>query len=401
MTMPLTINPWLQQVSPPPIADAQQWVSARSGQDDHALLDVSQAVPNYAPAQSLRQHLAEEVLKPETALYTAIAGLPTLRAEFAASLTHEYAAEIGADHVAITAGCNEAFSVTMMALARAGDEVLLPLPYYFNHQMWLQTLGITPVYIPFNASQGGVPDLQVIAASITPRTRAMVLVTPNNPTGAQYPPEFLEQCFDLCREAGIALVLDETYKDFREDMASPPHALFTRSDWGDVLVHLYSFSKVYALTGFRVGSVTAGTALQQQVAKLLDCITICPPHIGQLAALYGLRHLQAWQQEKRASMRQKRQLLEQLFVTPVNGFRLVSSGAYFAYLEHPFPEQTATQVAQRLVQTSNILTLPGSMFGPGQERYLRVAFANLHADQIAELVSRLAALADQGCITNP
>ncbi len=388
--MSLPLNPWLQRVSPPPIADAQQWVAGRQFSADLPLLDVSQAVPSYAPADELRQYLAEVILQPASAQYTPIAGLPKLRAALAGSLAGEYQADIRPEHVAITAGGNEAFSVAMMALANAGDEVLLPVPYYFNHQMWLQTLGLTPVYIPFNAGQGGVPDLEAIARSITPRTRALVLVTPNNPTGTEYPAQFLEQCFELCKAAGIALVLDETYKDFREDIAHPPHALLARPDWADVVVHLYSFSKVYAITGFRVGSLTTGVALQEQIAKVLDCVTICAPHIGQLAALYGLQHLHAWQRDKRDTMRQKKLLLQQAFATPVNGFRLVASGAYFAYLEHPFAARTAAQVAQRLVHEQSILALPGSMFGPDQERYLRLAFANLDSSQIGAIAQRLA-----------
>ncbi len=388
------VNPVLQKVTAPPIADAQQWVAGRTFPADKPLLDVSQAVPNYAPAQSLQQHLAQEIVKPGTALYTQIEGLPVLRTALAQSLSSEYAGTIDAGNIAITSGCNEAFSVAMMALAGAGDEVLLPLPYYFNHQMWLQTLGIRPVYIPFNAEGGGTPDLAAIAASITPRTRALVLVSPNNPTGTEYAPVFLQQCFELCKAAGIALVLDETYKDLREDIDHPPHGLFARADWQDILVHLYSFSKVYALTGFRVGSLTAGRALQAQIAKLLDCITICAPHIGQLAALYGLQHLHDWQRDKRETMRQKRMALQELFAAPVAGFKLVSSGAYFAYVQHPFADKTATQVAKHLALHHNILMLPGSMFGPGQECFLRIAFANLDVAQLQELGRRLQTVSD-------
>ena len=389
--MSFYVNPVLRRVTAPPIADAQQWISGRAFPLDKPLLDVSQAVPNYAPAQSLQRHLAEEVLKPATALYTAIAGLPALRGALAQSLSAEYAGLIAPENIAITSGCNEAFSVAMMALASAGDEVLLPLPYYFNHHMWLQTLGIRPVFIPFNAADG-VPDMAVIAASITSRTRALVLVTPNNPTGTEYPSDFLEQCFELCKKTGLALVLDETYKDLRDDIDSPPHRLFTRPDWQDVLVHLYSFSKVYALTGYRVGSLTAGSALQDEISKLLDCMTICAPHIGQLAALFGLQNLGDWQRGKRAAMQQKIALLRSVFAEPVGGFRLVSSGAYFAYLEHPFHGKTATEVAQYLAKELNILMLPGSMFGPEQEAFLRLAFANLELAQLVELSQRLAGI---------
>jgi aspartate/methionine/tyrosine aminotransferase len=339
----------------------------------------------------MQRYLAEEIQKPGTALYTQIAGLPVLREALAAALSQDYAGPIHAANIAITAGGNEAFSVAMMTLAGPGDEVLLPLPYYFNHQMWLQTLGIAPVYVPFNRGSGGTPDIAAIAARITERTRALVLVTPNNPTGAVYAPDFLEQCFDLCKRSGIALVLDETYKDFRDDVAVPPHHLFARPDWEDVLIHLYSFSKVYALTGFRVGSLTAGAAVQLQVAKLLDCITICAPHIGQLAAWYGLTHLDAWRETKRLDMRAKKATLQAIFAEPVNGFRLVSSGAYFAYLEHPFEGMSAFEVAHRLADEANILILPGSMFGPEQDAYLRVAFANLDLQALQVLGRRLEA----------
>ena len=220
--MSFHINPVLRQVTAPPIADAHLWVEGHPFPADFPLLDVSQAVPNYAPAESLQQHLAAQLQQPATAMYTAIAGLPALREALAGSLSEDYAGSVKAENIAITNGCNEAFSVAMMAIATAGDEVLLPLPYYFNHHMWLQTLGIRPVFIAFNAAQGGTPDLQDIARAITARTRALVLITPNNPTGTVYSPEFLSQCFDLCKEAGIALVLDETYKDFRDDVDVPP-----------------------------------------------------------------------------------------------------------------------------------------------------------------------------------
>ncbi|MEO8408574.1 MAG: aminotransferase class I/II-fold pyridoxal phosphate-dependent enzyme [Oxalobacteraceae bacterium] len=129
--------------------------------------------------------------------------------------------------------------------------------------------------------------------------------------------------------------------------------------------------------------------LQAQVAKLLDCITICPPRIGQLAALYGLRHLADWRDEKRRLMLARNTLMQTMFEQAINGFRLVSSGAYFAYLEHPFTAISAYDVARHLADAHNVLCLPGTMFGPGQQRFLRVAFANLDTAQISEFGRRL------------
>ena len=229
------------------------------------LLDLAQAVPAYPPADALTAHLASAVRQPEMARYTPIVGRDDLRSALADALSDAYRGRVTRDHVAITAGCNQAFCLALMALAGPGDETILAAPSYFNYQMWLEMLGISPVYLPFRPERGGVPDPADAAARITPRTRAIVLVTPNNPTGAIYPPEAIEGFHRLAREAGLALVLDETYRDFLPG-DGPPHGLFARPDWDETLVHLYSFSKVYSLTGYRVGALAAGGGLLAEVA---------------------------------------------------------------------------------------------------------------------------------------
>src|SRR5258708_22668781 len=125
-----------------------------------------------------------------------------------------YGAAVAPQEVAITAGCNQAFCLAMMALAGAGDEVMLPVPYYFNHRMWLDMLGVATVALPFRPDRGGVPDPREAAERITARTRAIVLISPNNPTGAVYPPSVLAEFLAVARSRAIALVIDETYKDF-------------------------------------------------------------------------------------------------------------------------------------------------------------------------------------------
>ena len=111
-------------------------------------------------------------------------------------MSANYAAAIPARRVAITAGCNQAFCVALTALAGAGDEVLLAIPYYFNYQMWLEMQGVRPVHLAFREDRGALPDPSDAAKLITPRTRAIVLVTPNNPTGAIYPLELIDAFYD-------------------------------------------------------------------------------------------------------------------------------------------------------------------------------------------------------------
>jgi len=390
--MPIIVNPLVASVAEPPIAEAQSWIAGRSFPADRPLLDLAQAVPGYPPAEPLRDHLAEIVRRPETSRYTDILGLPALRAALAAHMGESYGADIAASQVGITAGCNQAFCVALNALAGAGDEVILPAPYYFNHQMWLDMQGIRAVHLPCEEERGAIPDPTVAAGLVGPRTRAIVLVTPNNPTGAIYPPETIAAFFDLAQANGIALIVDETYKDFRPDTA-PAHGLFAKPEWDGTLVQLYSFSKAYSLTGYRVGAVACGPEILGAVAKIMDCVAICAPNLSQQAALFGLANLAGWREERRQMMNDRVVALRHAFAGTNSGYALVSAGAYFAWVRHPHEGSDSMQVARTLAKDHNLLCLPGSMFGPGQDRYLRLAFANLEADAMTEVVGRLAASA--------
>jgi aspartate/methionine/tyrosine aminotransferase len=387
--MSYRLNTLVRNVAEPPIAEAQGWIRGRAFSTDKPLIDVAQAVPGYPPPPALTDHLARIIGRPEMARYTEIEGVPALRASLAAHMGGFYGAPVAAEEVAITAGCNQGFCLAMMALAGTGDEVILPLPYYFNHRMWLDMLGVATVALPFRSDRGGVPDPREAAERITARTRAIVLISPNNPTGAVYPPSVLAEFLALARSRGIALVIDETYKDFLAEPGAP-HGLFADRAWRDTLVQLYSFSKVYCLTGYRVGSIVASPGLIAEIAKAMDCVAICAARIGQEAALYGLEHLAAWREDNRLLMRDRVTALREAFRDNSIGYELVSAGAYFAYLRHPFRGTSARDVARRLAEDENMLCLPGSMFGDGQEDYLRFAFANVAAETMPEIARRLA-----------
>ncbi|MGA8260276.1 MAG: aminotransferase [Arenicellales bacterium] len=380
------LNPLVKAVEAPPIAEARQWAAEANG----PILDTAQAVPGYPPAPELRRHLAEALQGNDIHLYTAILGLPELREALADHMSAVYGGSIAPGQVAITAGCNQAFCLAISALAGPRDDVILPVPYYFNHRMWLDMQGVRPNYLPCRASAGQVPDADEAASLIGPRTRAIVLVTPNNPTGAVYPPEVIARFHDLARMKRIALVIDETYKDFLP-AGHTPHELFRDPGWPEHLVQLYSFSKAYSLTGHRVGSIIGAPAFLESVEKIADCVAICAPRPGQVAALFGLENLDAWREDKRRMMAARLAALREAFADAALRYELVSSGAYFAYLRHPFTGEKAADVARRLAREHGVLCLPGPMFGPDQEDNLRVAFANLGAERMPELAGRLLA----------
>jgi aspartate/methionine/tyrosine aminotransferase len=337
--------------------------------------------------------MADALTDPATHLYGPVLGLPELRAELAREWSAHYAGQIAPQQIAITSGCNQAFAAAITAICTEGDEVILPTPWYFNHKMWLDMAGVKAVPMPTNADL--IPEVDTARALITPRTRAIALVTPNNPAGVEYPAETLRAFFDLARETGIRLMVDETYRDF-DSRPNPPHDLLSTSDWDQTLIQLYSFSKAYRLTGHRVGALIAAPQLLAEVEKFLDTVAICPPQLGQRAALWGLQNLKQWLAGERAEILDRRAAIADEFPRlAAKGWRLMGLGAYFAYLEHPFTESSAA-LAPKLVKEAGVLLLPGTMFQPETHRegarQFRLAFANVDRAGIKLLFDRLEAL---------
>jgi aspartate/methionine/tyrosine aminotransferase len=388
------LNPLMAATEAPPVMEARRWLAEAVLPPEMPLINVSQAAPVDPPPQPLRQAMAEAVLDdPGAHLYGPVLGMPALRAEVAAHWSAAYGGRIEPAQVAVTPGCNMAFCAAMATIAGPGDEVILPSPWYFNHKMWLDMQGVRTLPLPCGA--GMLPDPAAAAALVGPRTRAIVLVTPNNPTGAEYPAGLMQAFFALARERGLALVVDETYRDF-DSRTGAPHALFAEPDWSGTLVHLYSFSKAYRLTGHRVGAILADAARLAEAEKFLDTAAICAPALGQRAALWGMRHLGPWLAGERAEILDRRAAMVQGFAR-LPGWRLLGCGAYFAYAEHPLDEPSDA-LARRMVGAAGVLMLPGTMFTPAGDaaglRQLRIAFANLDRAGIGVLIDRLAALAN-------
>ncbi len=378
----------------PPVMEARRWLDGVEFAVDRPLINVSQAAPVDPPPLALRQAMAEFAVEQDSAhLYGPVLGNDDLRSELAAQISAHYAAEVTANQIAITSGCNQAFSAVISAITDQGDEVILPTPWYFNHKMWLDMAGVKTVDLPTDDDL--LPDLERARALITEKTRAISLVTPNNPGGVEYPADLVRRFYDLARETGLRLLVDETYRDF-DSRSGAPHNLFQQSGWDDTFVHLYSFSKAYRLTGHRVGAISTSPALLAEIEKFLDTVAICPGQIGQFAALWGMRNLTQWVAGERDEILDRRAAIaEGMPRLEDKGWRLLGLGAYFAYLEHPFGI-ASDELARRLVPEAGILLLPGTMFMPegdsAGKRQVRVAFANLDRAGIAQLFDRLQGL---------
>lgn len=375
----------------PPVMQSRRWLDGVTFPDQRPLINVSQAAPTDPPPEPLRRAIAEAALNdPDAHLYGPVLGLPDLRAQIASDWSAAYGAKLTAENVAITSGCNQAFCAALAALTSEGDEVLITTPWYFNHKMWLDMAGVTAVPLP--GRDGLLPDLSEAAGKISDRTRAIVLVSPNNPGGAEYPADLLQAFHQLAKSRGLALIVDETYRDF-DSRDGRPHDLFTDPDWGDSFIHLYSFSKAYRLTGHRVGAIVASTKRLAEIEKFLDTTTICPNQLGQRAALWGMRNLQDWLAGERLEILDRRAAIEDnMAKLSSQGWQLKGVGAYFAYLQHPF-DIASDQLAQQLVRDASVLLLPGTMFTPTDDpagaSHLRIAFANVDRAGITTLFDRL------------
>ncbi|MGO4524780.1 aminotransferase [Microvirga sp. 2MCAF35] len=384
------INPLVADVGSPPIPEAQSWTRRYDGSFG-PLINLSQAVPGNAPHAELLERMAAAAGSAAGSQYGPINGDVDLRQAYADDLSRLYEGRITSEDTAITAGCNMAFFAAMMLLAHRGEGVLLPTPWYFNHQMTLEMLGIEPRPLPCRPENGFVPRVEDAEALINDKVRAIVLVTPNNPTGAVYPAHVIEAFAQLCRRRGIYLVIDETYRDFLPQEMNRAHGLFTSEEWRGTVIQLYSFSKSYAIPGHRTGAITADAKLVEQIAKILDCIQICAPRTAQAALPWAIDALRDWREDNRAEINRRAQVFQEA-LAPLPEWRIESVGAYFAYLRHPFSEAKAQHVAEKLATERGVLCLPGSYFGPGQEGHLRVAIANVAADVLSGLTERFRGL---------
>jgi aspartate/methionine/tyrosine aminotransferase len=385
----MTFSPRIRATDAPPIPAARAWAARYDGRAGPAL-DLTQAVPGYPPPPELLAKLAEAAGSAASAGYGPIAGDPALRAALAADMAGFYGAPVAPAQVAITAGCNLAFAMAMQVLAAEGEAVLLPTPWYFNHHMAMTMQGVRAIPVPTRAEDGFVPDPDRIGALLAEhKARAVVLVTPNNPTGAIYPPAVIHAVAEHCRQYGAMLVLDETYRDFLPQGASP-HRLFDDPAWGEVLVHLYSFSKAYCVPGHRVGAIAAGAGFMAELDKACDTYQICPARPAQSALAWAIPALAAWRGGNRALMASRASVFRDA-VSQLPGWRLDAIGTYFAYLRLPGGAPDALQAAEILAAERGLMTLPGPFFGPGQDRHLRLAFANAAEAVLAQVPGRLAA----------
>ena len=297
----------------------------------------------------------------------------------------------------ITTGSNMAFQAIAQAICDPGSEVILPLPYYFNHVMAVQLAGGVAVPV----ATGPIPDPERLAAAITPRSRAIVTVSPNNPSGVVIPPEVLMAINRLCAERGLVHISDEAYDVFVHG-AVPHHSPGSASGSAAHTISLYSLSKAYGMAGWRIGYAAVPEQLRPALAKVLDTVQICPPSLTQHAAAAALGTDPGWLSQQLAALRpRRRQLLQAVAAWRAEGLpvRLWAEpdGAFYGLLQIEGLGLSSDALMERLVLEHRVALVSGRAFGfeqPGASglgsSLLRLSYGMLDGPQFSAALERLA-----------
>lgn len=368
--------------------DALKLKAAELRAAGHDVVNLGQAVPGWGPPQSAVTAAAEALRDGETHLYSADAGLPELREALAAKLKATHGSDVSADEIIITAGGNQAFMLAAMTAIDAGDEVLLPSPLFINHQMTIEAIGAVPVEAPLSDEHGFRPRWSDLAPHVTAKTRAVVVCSPSNPTGAVIDPAELERIAGELAARRIALICDETYHRLVYACATHRSAA-SLPGWRDRAIVCGTFSKSFGMTGWRVGYMLAAAGVCEQAIKIQDAMIICAPVIAQRAVLAAIEH--DWDYPLRfvPELEERRATLAR-GLREIPGWRWTESkGGMFAFVRVEGCRDSAALAARALDRT-HVVMIPGSMFGRAGEGHLRLAYGVATTGQLADACRRLA-----------
>jgi aspartate/methionine/tyrosine aminotransferase len=372
----------MREVQSPVIPVVAELIRAHPG-----TISLGQGVVYYGPPPEAGERIAEFHRDPDNHKYQAVHGIPPLVARLESKLAREHGVAVGdARRLVVTAGGNMAFANAVLAVADPGDEVILPTPYYFNHEMAVAIAGCTPVLVPTDESYQLRPD--AIRDAITPRTRAVVTVSPNNPTGAVYPAPLVSKVNAVCREQGVYHIHDEAYEYFTWDGASH----FSPATIAGAEPHticLYSLSKSYGFASWRIGSMLIPGHLFDAVRKIQDTVLICPPVVSQFAACGALDAGPDYVRGHAAQIEDVRQIVLERLATLGDIVEVApATGAFYCFLRLR-SRGDPMRLVEALIHNYGVAVIPGSAFGVSGECTLRLSYGSLRKDSVVEGIGRL------------
>ncbi|MBU1228896.1 MAG: pyridoxal phosphate-dependent aminotransferase [Proteobacteria bacterium] len=358
-------------------------------------VSLGQGIPSFMTPP----HVVDAVAKalrddPAAGKYSLQPGMPGLRRACAELLRAEKGLPADPEtEVAITVGGMEGLLCAMLTLVGPGDEVIVPEPFYPSHVEQVLLSEGTPVFAPLSRADWSL-DVDAVARAITPRTKAVIVSSPHNPTGAVFAKADLLKLAELALRHDIFVICDDTYDALTYDNEAA-FSLASLPELRPLLVGVFSFSKRFALTGWRVGFLWAQEPLLSQMLKVHDAAAICAPTPAQVAALASLAGPQDVYRDMRAELEKRRDLICARLDGMGGRFRHIRPrGAFYVMAEAGPPACDSRELAVRLIREARVITIPGGAFGPGGEGHVRLSFGGDEAE-INTACDRLAAWASQ------
>ncbi len=350
-------------------------------------ISLGQGVVHYGPPQAAFDAVRAALTVPSTHEYQDGAGLPALVSRLATKLSAENGIDFAKGmRIMVTAGANMAFMHAVLAITAPGDEIILNVPFYFNHEMAIQMAGCTAVCVATDDRYQ--PRLDALRAAITPRTRAIVTVTPNNPSGAVFSEEALREINALCRDRGLYHIADEVYEYFTYGAARHVSSGSFPGAEGHTIA-MYSLSKAFGFAGWRIGYMTYPEHLAAAMAKCQDTILVCPPVVSQIAAIAALEVGRAYCEPHVRELASIRDIVfSQLSALAPLATVPAADGAFYCLLKVHTTLDPMT-IAERLIREHKVAVIPGPAFGMTDGCYFRVAYGALQKATVAEGIGRL------------
>lgn len=351
-------------------------------------ISIGQGVVHYPPPPQVFEAIEPLRSEPTSHIYQSVRGIPELVSAIEQKLATDNGIRIQPDRsrVIVTAGGNMAFNNALLAIADPGDEIILLSPFYFNHDMAIAMASCRTV--PVRVDENHQPDIDAIRKALTPRTRAVVTISPNNPTGAIYSRAALREINDLCRDAGIYHITDEAYEYFTYGEAKH-YSPASDDAAANHTISLFSLSKSYGFASWRIGYMVIPTHLEAAVCKIQDTILICPPVVSQHAAVAAMRVGAEYPRsflddmsQVRGDVQRKLSVIEDLVAVPP------ADGAFYFFL-HIHTELDDMEIVERLVHDYKVAVMPGCTFGAEGAACLRIAYGALDRATADEGVDRL------------
>lgn len=351
-------------------------------------VSLGQGVPSFATPEHIVAAVCEALRsEPSSGKYSLQPGMPELRRAIGGQLLAEKGLEADPDtEIAVTAGAMEGLLMAVLTLVEPGEEVILPSPYYPSHVEQVLLAEGVPVAVPLTGEWG--LDVAALRNAVSSRSKLLIVNSPHNPTGAVFSEQDLRALAEVAIEQELWVVCDDTYDVFAFDNR-PAFSLASIPELRPRLVMVNSFSKRYALTGWRAGYVVAPAELMGEMLKVHDCSVICAPTPSQHAALAALTGTQQVCEDFRIELAQRRDLLCQGLEELAPWFGYVRpQGAFYVMARCHACLPDSRELATRLVREAKVVTIPGGSFGRGGERHLRLSFGGAR-EEIQEALARM------------